>query len=140
MSDLPKLTEEGLAKLRADTPHATIESIGATIKENADPEVIEDLRAYLHAFAAPKMPGHLCLRCEEPLVGDSLLQAIGMKKGGFEWGIAHGHGHCRNCGWPATLYHFIKDRHGKDLMTIRHILLQQHPHHIELRAKKSQAA
>lgn len=139
---LKPLTESDLATLRQTVPHATLESIGAKLKEGADPEFAEDLTAYLHHFAAPNGEGHPCLRCSEPMVGssaDSMLVAMGMTRGGFEWGLVHGHGHCRCCGWPATLYHFIKDRHGKELLTIRNILLQQHPDNIEL-AKKSQAA
>lgn len=131
-----KLTDDDLAALRASVPHATLESVGATAKEGADPEVIADLSAYFHHFAAPAGEGHPCLSCGEPLVQNMVQQLMGAR-GGFEWGLAHGHGHCRCCGWPATLYHFIKDRHGNDLMTIRNILLQQHPDDIEL--KKSAA-
>lgn len=134
-----KLSQAKLESLRKTVPHATLDSIGAEVKEGADPNVIEDLTAYLHHFAAPNGEGHPCLRCGEPLVQSMVQQLMGTR-GGFEWGLAHGHGHCRCCGWPATLYHFIKDRHGKDLMTIRNILLQVHPDDIELSATKARAA
>lgn len=129
---LPRLTQDSLLELRRTVPHATLESIGAEPKSDASPETIEDLRAYFHHFAAPGGEGHSCLRCEAPLMQSMIHQLMG-ERGGFEWGLAHGHGHCRCCGWPATLYHFIKDRHGNDLLTIRNILLQQHPDDIELR-------
>jgi len=46
---------------------------------------------------------------------------------GFEWGLGHGEGQCRNCHWPETLYHFVKDKGGNDVITIRGFLLQYHP-------------
>lgn len=121
------LTQAELDELRRITPRATIDSIGATPTDEASPEFIADLTAYLSRYAAPARDedgkpkeGHPCLRCG---------------RGGFEWGLAHGHGHCRNCGWPATLYHFIKDRNGEDLLTIRNVLLQVHPDNVEIRKK-----
>lgn len=124
------LDQAGLDQLRSAVPHATLEDV-ADPKEGADPRVIEDLRSYFHRFAKPTMPNHTCLRCGRPLTGG--LAAVLMDDGGFEWGLAHGHGHCRKCGWPATAYHFIKDRDGNDLMTVRGVVLQIHPDDIELR-------
>jgi hypothetical protein len=118
--------------LRASVPHATVESI-ATVNDGADAQLVEDLAAYQHHFAAPPQgEDHPCLRCEKPLKRSLVSQLMG-QEGGFEWGLVHGQGHCRNCGWPATLYHFIRDRNGNDLLTIRNLLLQQHPDDIELR-------
>ncbi len=133
-----RLTEAELVALRQVIPHATLDSIGADVKEGADPKIIEDLRAYFHHFAAPNGDDHPCLRCKEPLTGGIAAALFG--RGGFEWGLAHGSGHCRCCGWPATAYHFIKDRDGKDLMTIRNIVLQVHPDDIEVRSVASKAA
>lgn len=98
-------------------------------KEGAEPvpEILEDIDAYLEPFAAPILLDgkSLCHHCGHPLSG-GLMEAL-LGAGGFEWGLAHGEGHCRCCLWPARLYHFIKDRHGADLMTIRHIALSYRP-------------
>lgn len=132
MSDdkLERLDQSGLEKLRQTVEHCTVADI-AEVKEGALPEVIEDINAYLRHFAKPKMPHHQCLRCECPLTGGPLGFLLG--RGGFEWGIAHGHGHCRRCGWPATAHHTIKDRSGEALMTVRNLVLQQHPDDIEIK-------
>ena len=105
-------------------------------------ETLAALDAYFEPFAA--LPGAVgddgrfkiedgqpCLNCGEKLMGDLTDQLFG--KGGFEWGIAHGEGHCSNCRWPARLYHFIKDADGNDLMTLRSVCLQYHPDFVEKR-------
>jgi hypothetical protein len=129
----PKLTQEMLDELRLTTKHASFSDIFQTT-EDTKPEVIEDLNTYFHQFAIGEGEEQPCLRCKFPLKRTMVEQLID-KPGGFEWGLAHGHGHCRHCGWPCTLYHFIKDRDGEDLVTIRHILLQVHPDNVELKVK-----
>lgn len=137
-TDKPKrLTQEDLEELRRTVPHAALEDL-AEVKDGASPEVIADLRAYFHHFAKPGDDGHPCLRCGKPLSGG--LSAFLLDNGGFEWGLVHGHGHCRCCRWPATAHHFIKDRHGNDLMTARNLILQVHPDDIEIRSDKQKAA
>lgn len=135
------ISKERLAELRVTTAHADAKSIGYDFGEDATPEQIEDFQSYLAHFAAPRRDadgnlakGHPCLACDEPLI-TGLLGFL--DKGGFEWGLAHGEGHCRNCRWPATLYHFVKDRHGKDLVIITTVLLQIHPDQIELKETQS---
>lgn len=119
------IAPERLAELRASTPHATISDIGE-VGAKATPEQIEDLTAYLHFYAPPKPvkdgwlePGPPCLVCDQV--------------GSFVWGIQHGEGHCINCRWPGTLYHFVKDRNGSELVTIRGLLLQYHPEFISVK-------
>jgi len=133
-----RITQQRLEELRSSTPHATANGVGITAQDDAHPELLEDLDAYFRHFAAPKtddagkpIEGHPCLVCDEMLNG-GLIGLFG--KGGFEWGIVHGRGHCRNCGWLATAYHFIKDRHGKELATLRNMILQDHPDDIEIRS------
>lgn len=75
--------------------------------------------------------GHPCLKCGEPLTG---LVAALFGRGGFEWGIAHGEGHCRNCRWPARAYHTIKDQNGEMVANIRGFILQYHPDFVEQKA------
>lgn len=106
------------------------------------PDIIEAFDKYFDGFAQPdikmvdgkKHLGDLpCLKCDEPLAGG--LTSFLLGKGGFEWGLAHGEGHCKNCGWPARAYHFIKDADGKDLMTLRNVILQYHPDYVTERKK-----
>lgn len=98
-------------------------------KEGAEPvpELLEDINAYLEPFAAPILLDgkNMCPHCGHAFNGSITDHLFG--SGGFEWGLAHGEGHCRCCRWPARLYHFVKDRHGEDLMTFRHLVLAYRP-------------
>jgi hypothetical protein len=100
-----------------------------TPKDGAEPdtEILEDIDAYLELFAAPILIDgkNLCPHCGHPFNGSLMDSFLG--DGGFEWGLAHGEGHCRCCRWPARAYHFVKDRHGADLMTFRHWVLAYRP-------------
>lgn len=125
---MERITQERLDELRASTPHCAPADIETTFGPGATPEQIEDFTAYLRRYAAPKpieegwiTPGRPCLVCNEV--------------GSFEWGLQHGEGHCTKCHWPATLYHFVNDRNGKELVTIRGLLLQYHPDQIRLRTE-----
>lgn len=113
-------------------------------QEGTDAAVCAALDAYFEPFAALPgevtedgsfkiAPGQPCINCGEGL-SDGMMALMGFSKGGFEWGITHGEGHCRNCGWPTRAYHFIKDADGNDLMTLRGVLLQYHPDYVEKRA------
>ena len=128
-----RLNQERLEALRREVPHATLSDI-ATVKQHDNPAVLK-LNAYLHGFAKPIMPGNKCLCCERPLAGTLVDQLL--SDGGFEWGLVHGQGHCRKCGWPATMYHFIKDENGEDILTMHNVLLQVHPDHIEIGRRSS---
>lgn len=127
---IEKLDQAALEVLRQTVPHCTITDV-ASVKGDTDSEVLNDLAAYFNHFAKPS-EGNRCLRCQRPLV-PSLAEALMFGDGGFEWGLVHGRGHCRSCGWPAAAHHFIKDRHGNELITIRNMVLQDHPDDIELR-------
>jgi hypothetical protein len=122
MRERKRITQSEIDELRNKTTHADIGDLGFEIEENADPAFREDIEAYTKRFAKPSGKDRPCLGCGEFM-------------GGFTWGLAHGHGYCTNCGWPATLYHFIKDRDGKDIATVRGILLQAHPDEISVKAK-----
>ncbi len=117
---MKRLTQARIDALRTMVAHADIEDIGLRLEADAPAELAEDLRAYVRRFAKPEDARRLCLACGAPC-------------GGFVWGLVHGLGHCHDCGWPARLYHFIKDRHGKDLYTVRGILLQAHPDDVSIR-------
>jgi hypothetical protein len=131
-----KITQNRLQKLRQSITHATFATIGTAV-EATPSEILEDLDAYFHRFADPKKgndgniaKGHPCLVCDAPLSPDLAGSLFG--EGGFMWGLTHGHGFCRKCRWPAIAYHFIKDRRGNELTTIRGVILQLHPDEIEL--------
>jgi hypothetical protein len=120
-----RVTQAKIDELRSKTPHADLDDLGVEIVgivEGADPVAFnDDISAYLKRFAKPEnLRDRHCVGCGEHM-------------GGFVWGLVHGHGHCRNCGWPATPYHFIKDRDGKDLATVRGVLLQVHPNEVSVR-------
>lgn len=120
-----RLTQDEIEALRLTVPHAQVTDI-FVVERPPTPtgvEDLEDVAAYLEHFAVPMRdadgkPTQECLACHETHT--------------FRWGLTHGTGHCNHCGWPATLYHFIKDRNGADLVTIRGVLLQAHPDDISV--------
>lgn len=121
-----RLTQDEIVALRTSTPHATLADL-FVIDGELPVDKREDFDAYLKHFAAPKREGednHLC---------DGWPCVACGAKHSFAWGIAHGSGHCTTCGWPATLYHFVKDRDGEELSTIRGVLLWAHPDDIDVR-------
>lgn len=100
------LTEEKLNKLKKETAHlSTFDGLPSNRAEQ---------------FAEPMLEGK-CLYCGET--------------GTFTWGLTHGEGHCYKCGWPARLYHFVKDAAGGEECIVR--LLQYHPDGISLRKKEA---
>lgn len=133
-----KLTQAQIEALRQAVEHARAEDLVKFTKIEGPEatELAEDVRAYFHRFARPA-EGHPCLACGEKL-NPSMVESL-MGKGGFEWGLVHGHGHCRNCGWPATAYHFIKDRHGKEIAVLRGVVLQAHPDDVDVRSEHQAA-
>jgi hypothetical protein len=55
--------------------------------------------------------------------GKSLRCHFGMGLfGGFEWGLAHGEGHCTYCHYPMRGHHLVEG-----LGTIRNLFLAYHP-------------
>lgn len=104
------------------------------------PEFIAALDKYFEPFAEPVRGEErsekplLCIKCDEPLTG---MLASMFGKGGFTWGMVHGEGHCAGCGWPARAHHYITDKDGSELVTLRNVILQYHPDVVE--AKQSAA-
>ena len=120
-----RITQQDIDALRTTTPKATIADI-TTAETPYAPGFTEHIVAHLSHYAAPKKdaegnnrPGQPCVACDATH--------------SFTWGIAHGQGHCTRCGWPATLYHFIHDKDGNEVMAIRGLLLWAHPDDITLR-------
>ena len=98
-----------------DAPICTPEDADLDIGDRS-PEEAADIRAYFSNFVAPIPSPNgrgACVHCGTEWI--------------FTWGLAHGAGHCTTCGWPARLYHFIKDRNGADLLTYRDRALQYRP-------------
>jgi len=121
----------------SDVRHADVGDLGIEFTPETAADLRETLEGYVKAFAKPVrreagndlVGQHLCLKCGESLDGFLI--------GTFEWGLAHGEGHCSKCGWPARAYHFIK-HNGEDLFTgpLRRIL-QYHPDVVEAAPKPS---
>lgn len=96
----------------------TCADIGFVVEPKEDTEetrqravdALAAMNAYLANFVAPvahpkgKERGCVCFHCGEYLTGGGLMGSF--FGGGFEWGLAHGEGHCSTCGWPARAYHF----------------------------------
>lgn len=109
----------------------------ATPKEGADPKFIADCEEYFSHFVKP-VRGHggamRCFHCGEYLTG---FESMLLGKGGFEWGIALGEGHCANCRWPARGHHFAKAADGSELFTLRNFVLQYHPDFVSKREREA---
>lgn len=91
------------------------------------PDMIAALDEYFSHFAESAAK---CLKCGEPLGGWT---------GTFRWGLAHGEGACSACGWPARAHHFIKDKDGRDLCSLRNFILQYHPKFVTKKRKRKAA-
>jgi hypothetical protein len=95
----------------------------------ADSEIDQDLArwdAYLAQFA--KLSESKCLCC-----GNRLSCRLGMGLfGGFEWGLAHGEGHCAYCHYPMRGHHRVEG-----LGTIRNLFLAYHPSTITFRSEEA---
>lgn len=117
-----KVADIVTVSVKDDTPEA---------RQHYD-EFVAGADKYLSVFAKPiewDQAGSsgkevACLHCGEPLTG--LMNSL-LGRGGFEWGLAHGEGHCRGCGWPARAYHFAKYENGDEVFTIRGLILQYLP-------------
>lgn len=112
-----------------------------TVGEGADADDLNALASYLANFAAPirnDRQNQDCLHCGEELTG---MMAGLFGRGGFEWGLAHGEGHCRGCGYPARAHHWIKGADGKEIASFRNLVLQYLPDaEAEASARAQQAA
>ena len=97
---MKKITQEEIEQLRATVGHAGLDDLSLTAK--VVDEDVEDILVYLRRFASfPRDeegkvdPRNPCLGCGEPMAGSLVDQLL--TRGGFTWGLSHGHGHCRNC-------------------------------------------
>lgn len=85
-----------------------------------------------NADGKPEFQPQPCVNCGETLTG--MMAFFG--RGGFEWGIRHGEGHCAKCKWPAVGHHFIKDEDGKEVVTLHNFILQVHPDFVSKRERE----
>src|SRR5882724_3197415 len=76
-----------------------------------------EMDSYFRHFVAPEDG---CVCCGKPLGGGILEQMLG--RATFRWGIAHGEGSCRECGYPARAYH----RNVGPIKFLQ-VILQYHP-------------
>ncbi len=114
-------------------PYTTVttEIIGLHVdpKDKEDIESINEAKAliksiniYLEGFCVAEKDLVLCPNCHSKL-GDLL--------GSFTWGMVHGSGSCRQCGWPCQACHNIKDEHGPIFNPSINIILPIHPKFVE---------
>jgi hypothetical protein len=103
---------------RRDVPRVRASDYFTKVPD-AGAEVDDELArwdAYLSQFA--KLTDAKCLCCDT-----SLRCYLGMGFfGGFEWGLAHGEGHCSHCHYPMRGHHRVDG-----LGTIRNLFLSYHP-------------
>lgn len=102
---LPHMRASDILKIGDDTPK----------------EYVEDLDAYFEPFVSET---NSCINCGAAM--DGFKQALGLAEA-YQWGLRHGEANCSGCGWPARGMHYIKDRNGDDLLTIRNVFLPYHP-------------
>lgn len=115
--------------------YCTRDQIGLQLNiEDADPDDYESVKAtkleflnaidtYLKRFKPVRTKGDgnllygkvLC-ECDSPLGG---------LMGAFQYGIAHGEGHCTNCGHPVRYDHYIKLDDQDSELTLKFFLLHQ---------------
>jgi hypothetical protein len=133
-----------MTMVEAEEVKAKVERLDWRTFMSASPETPESttkaLDDYFSKFVAvaigneggkPVFKSQDCCNCGETLTGFSGL----FGRGGFEWGIAHGYGHCAGCKWPCVGHHFIKDEAGEDVLTLRNFILQVHPDFVERRSR-----
>lgn len=89
-----------------DVEHATFDTVFTDNSDDDSAVTAEEkapLDEYLEHFA---VPANHCAKCGKKLIGSMVDQLIGSST--FEWGLVHGEGRCKGCGWPARAYHFPK--------------------------------
>lgn len=111
----------------ANLERATPAVFNATIKDDApdraEAEVLlKTIADYLSQFVPPKSE---CICCGSRLCGKDMVDAF-LSGASFTWGLAHGEGHCRECGYPARAHHRIGE-----ILTVNNFILQYHPDTLE---------
>lgn len=93
---------------------------------------------YLNAFTGT--PNGDCICCGKPQGATDILDEF--LNAQFTWGLAHGEGFCRNCGYPARAIHYIgqKDEHGEYPLVLRNAILQYHPDGLSFDVPKEKEA
>lgn len=130
MSDqTPHLDWRTLFKVNGELPSATLQTFDKYFSCFAQPKMTVDADGKNNIGDQP------CIKCGKPLLGLTSF----LFEGGFTWGLAHGEGFCRYCKWPARAHHFVKDDAGKEVLTVRNVILQYHPDFVEVRKKGSAA-
>lgn len=110
-----------LAALQArDVPRVRAADYFSKSPDAADDAALDDEMARWDAYLAQfaRLTDAKCLCC-----GTSLRCELGLGIfGGFEWGLAHGEGHCSYCRYPMRGHHRVEG-----LGTIRNLFLAYHP-------------
>ena len=101
----------------------------ATEGSRAEAEAtLTEMEEYLSHFCAPTVVDgkRVCHKCGGEFNG--LLSMLGASKHvAFEWGLAHGEGHCSGCGWPMRAFHRPKGKDGEELFSLMNLPLAYLP-------------
>lgn len=110
------------------------------ISADTDPPMETDdmdtIRLYFEQFCAPTIKAKngsekelvvTCPQCKKVL--NDMFEAL-VHGGGFTWGLLHGAGHCRECGWPCAGHHYIRSPDGEDLVSLLEFPLPYHPEYV----------
>lgn len=130
-----KLTDARLVELRGQQlPRVNFRDViratdGTPLEDALPTEDIAALDAYFQRFVDVAT----CICCGRKQGGTLVDQLLG--EACFTWGLTHGEGYCRNCGYPARAYH-------RDVGPIQFIqaILQYHPDELMLRAERKAQA
>ena len=111
-----------------DLPRADCETVGIELSGKDEVKGREIMDAYFSSFVSPAVTSdkngsaasgsNRCVKCNKRI--DGII-------GSFQWGLAHGEGHCCECGYPMRGHHYIKDQDGKDFISLTLYILQYHP-------------
>jgi len=133
-----KKSLEGLK--REELPRACCETVGIDVSGKDEVEGRRIMDKYFRSFVCPKFTecengspasgSHKCVACGERI--DGII-------GTFQWGLAHGEGHCCKCGYLMRGMHYIKDDQGEEFMNLTRYILQWHPDELHRKEGRTDA-
>lgn len=127
--NLPRFDWRSLLKSNAEGKSVDDGARDLLADEGKDPDAgIATMDAWARQFTP--MANGKCINCGALQGGDLIQSAFGLAR--FTWGLAHGSGHCADCGYPARAYHY-------DLPLFKgmaNLILQYHPDELMTMAER----